>query len=102
MKREIREKNRIRIAKQDEIIKLAKKSAVVTNIYKNSLQIQINCRKHTKTVTDLIERLKELCPYYHTDKDFEGTTDYWFATFDEENNAEWDYGDFKVVVVVNA
>lgn len=101
MTKEIRMKNRVRIAKQNEIFKLAKKSSVVTNIYKNSLQIQINCRKHTKTVTDLIEKLKELCPYYHTDKDCKETTDYWFATFDEENNAEWDYGDFKVVVVVN-
>ena len=101
MTKEIRKKNKVRIAKQDEIVKLAKKSSVVTSIHKNSLQIQINCRKHTKTVTDLLERLKELCPYYHTDKGYKGATDYWFATFDEENNAEWDYGDFKVVVVVN-
>ena len=60
MTKEIRMKNRVRIAKQDEIVKLAKKSSVVTSIHKNSLQIQINCRKHTKTVTNLITVILKL------------------------------------------
>lgn len=101
-KRECQKQNKLRIAKQTEIIKLAKKSSVVTNIYKNHHHIQIDCKKQTKAITNLLEKLKELCPYYHTNAGYnDETTDYWFYTYDDSNEEiEINTGDFEVVVVI--